>query len=198
MQTARTYAFKDDQDAKVPIRILFDSGSQLSYVSENLRQKLDLRPIGNEVININTFGTEKYRKHNCAQVEVSLETAGNNHVKIKALSYPTICSPVKSNVTIESFERLLGLELADDPCRFESEDESIDLLIGLNYYYDFVIGDVIRGEHGPVAVRSKLGWLISGSVEANTETDSHVYTSSNLIVEEGNQVVSEGRQMMNC
>ena len=194
LQTARTYAFKDDQDAKVPIRILFDSGSQLSYVSENLRQKLDLRPIGNEVININTFGTEKYRKHNCAQVEVSLETAGNNHVKIKALSYPTICSPVKSNVTIESFEHLLGLELADDPCRVESEDESIDLLIGLNYYYDFVIGDVIRGEHGPVAVRSKLGWLISGSVEANTETDSHVYTSSNLIVEEGNQVVSEGRQ----
>ena len=53
---------------------------------------------------------------------------------------------------------------------------------------------MIRGEHGPVAVRSKLGWLISGSVEANMEIDSHVYTSSNLIVEEGNQVVSKGRQ----
>lgn len=193
LQTARTYAFKDDQDAKVPIRILFDSGSQLSYVSENLREKLDLRPIGNEVININTFGTEKYRKHNCAHIEVSIETAGNNHVKIKALSYPTICSPVKSNVKIESFEHLLGLELADDPCRVDSEDESIDILIGLNYYYDFVIGDVIRGKSGPVAVRSKVGWLISGSAEANTETDFHVYTSSNLIIE-GDHVESESKQ----
>ena len=51
------------------------------------------------------------------------------------------------------------------------------MLIGSNFYWNVVTGDTLRGDHGPVAVNSKLGWLLSGAddtVEAKQITHSHV------------------------
>ena len=53
------------------------------------------------------------------------------------------------------------LELANS---FNCSTQQIDILIGSDYYYDFISGEVVRGETGPVAVGSKLGWLLSGPV----------------------------------
>jgi len=35
-------------------------------------------------------------------------------------------------------------------------------LVGLNYYYTFVTGEVVKGGDSPIAVKSKLGWILSG------------------------------------
>ena len=40
----------------------------------------------------------------------------------------------------------------------------IDILKGADHYYDIVIGGVIRGSAGPVAISSKVGWLPAGPV----------------------------------
>ena len=42
--------------------------------------------------------------------------------------------------------------------------DAVDILIGSDYYLVAVIGDVTHGKGGPVAVRSKFGWLLSGPV----------------------------------
>ena len=63
------------------------------------------------------------------------------------------------------FVKLAELDLADYP-RTDSND-SIDVLIGSDYYWDIVSGDVIRGG-GPTAVHSRLGWLLSGPIQGNT------------------------------
>ena len=39
--------------------------------------------------------------------------------------------------------------------------ESIDVLIGSDYYWDFVSGDSIKDNQGLTAVYSKFGWLLS-------------------------------------
>ena len=44
-----------------------------------------------------------------------------------------------------------------------------------------VIGDVIRGKCGPVAVRSKFGWLLSGPVRSTNAASNELV--SNLILE---------------
>jgi len=43
----------------------------------------------------------------------------------------------------------------------------IDVLIGSDHYWKFVTGEIRQGEQGPVAIRSKLGWLLSGSVDSS-------------------------------
>ena len=42
----------------------------------------------------------------------------------------------------------------------------MDILVGLDYYWFFLTGGTIRGElGGPIALESKLGWILSGPVE---------------------------------
>ena len=60
---------------------------------------------------------------------------------------------------------LEGLELADG-C--SDHKASIDILIGSDHYWNIVTGDLITGDHGPVAVSSKLGWLLSGPIDSRT------------------------------
>ena len=67
-------------------------------------------------------------------------------------------------VDINHYTHLHWLELAD--CLISSESnhdhsgDTIDLLICSDYYWEFVINEIICGEKGPVAVNSKFGWLI--------------------------------------
>ncbi|KAL9977059.1 hypothetical protein ACROYT_G014423 [Oculina patagonica] len=71
-----------------------------------------------------------------------------------------------------------GFELADEP--YDAEG-SIDMLIGCDYYWDFVTGETRRGDEGPIAVKSKLGWLLSGPV--NGTLDRSYVSHSNFIIE---------------
>ena len=74
-----------------------------------------------------------------------------------------------------------GLELADELC---SSGRSADLLIGSDYYWNFVTGETKRGKEGPIAVNSKLGCLLSGPV--NESVDRSFITNSNLIIDRHN------------
>ena len=38
----------------------------------------------------------------------------------------------------------------------------MDMLIGSDFYRDFVTGEIIHGQSGPVAVRTTWGWVLSG------------------------------------
>ena len=56
----------------------------------------------------------------------------------------------------------------------------LGLLIGADHYYDFIVGDVVKGDTGPVAVKSKLGWLLSGPFNSTSKIDSNVISNLTL------------------
>ena len=68
-----------------------------------------------------------------------------------------------------------GLHLAD--C--SNPQDSIDVLIGCDHYWDFVTNEIVRGEVGPTAINSKFGWLLSGPTESATSSETSV---TNLII----------------
>lgn len=72
------------------------------------------------------------------------------------------------------------LELADEPSSSENYI-MIELLIGSDYYWLFVTGETRRGEEGPIAVDSKLGWLLSGPIN-EVSGDRCYVTHTNLII----------------
>ena len=40
---------------------------------------------------------------------------------------------------------------------------SVDILIGSDYYWDIIENEAVRGESGPVAIKSKVGYILSYS-----------------------------------
>ena len=171
LQTARVMAFGECSQRQLPVRVLFNNGSQLSYVTERLQQQLKLKPIKIEKLHLNTFGTASYKTQSCGVVNLSLQKPGFEEiVTISTLSSPVICSALPSAVNTGGYAHLNDLPLAD---RSINEKDSIDVLVGSNYYWTIVTGDL---EEGPVAVSSKFGWLLSGPVPAlGTNQLSHAH-----------------------
>ena len=76
---------------------------------------------------------------------------------------PTICEPLSCQpitASAEAHRHLAGLDLADwadgNSCL------PVDVLVGCDHYWDLVTGSVCRGEQGPTAIHTKLGWVLSG------------------------------------
>ena len=51
--------------------------------------------------------------------------------------------------------------------------KEVDVLIGSNFYWSFVTGDVVKSSEGPVAVDSKLGWFLSRPIDSHEMDVSH-------------------------
>ena len=84
-------------------------------------------------------------------------------VSISALTSPAICSPLSSAIKIDNHPQLCDLPLANRCAKPKGE---IDILIGSNFYWSIVTGQVVREEGGLAAVNSKLGWLLSGPIDS--------------------------------
>ena len=60
LQTARAVATNGSRSK--PVRILFDTGSQRSYVTNDLAKQLKLTPLKRETLHLNTFGNSQTMK----------------------------------------------------------------------------------------------------------------------------------------
>ncbi len=181
LQTARTYAYKGERSEVIPVRVLVDSGSQRSYITTDLQRRLGLKPIKTEVLNLNTFGDAGFSKKECDLVELTLQGRNGQDVHISALSFNSICSPLPGTINLENCPSFSSLDLAD--YNDETNDqEDIDVLIGSDYYWDVVTGNVVRESRGLAAVSSKFGWLVSGPVQNTQNADNRV--TSNLMLQQ--------------
>ena len=76
----------------VPVRILFDGGSQRSYITNDSKSRLGLSPKRVETLNLSTFGDKLYRKQKCELVEFELFKDGGDALSILALTFPKTCN----------------------------------------------------------------------------------------------------------
>ena len=180
LQTAQVTAI--GESTQLPVRVLLDSGSQLSYITTNLRERLRLKSIQREKLSVNTFGNSSFNVRSCDVVRFYICKPGSSdRIEIIAYTSPVICTPLPKLVDVCQYEHLHGLELADnDP----EEQSPIDILIGSDCYWTIVTGQTIIGDQGPVAIDSKLGWLLSGPLDCHNRavsTHSYMIVHGNLI-----------------
>ena len=121
-----------------------------------LKNKLSLNPERSDVLNLNTFGNDQVEKRRCDQVRLQLK-AQTRDIEITALSFPKICAPLSTMLDIDQYPHLQGLELADESL-LDDTFSDVDILIGSDFYYDIIMGDIRRGDEGPCAVNSEFGW----------------------------------------
>lgn len=65
LQTARALAANESTGRSANVHILFDTGSQRSYVTDSLTNRLKLKPLGKERLHLNTFGDHSFRTKTC-------------------------------------------------------------------------------------------------------------------------------------
>lgn len=159
------------------VRMLFDTGSQRTYVTSKCRDQMKLPTIRTESIMIKTFGNETSSIKDIDIVAVRVICPEGKDVVLECLVVPTICSDLTSHHTINVAKRhdhLKGLTLAD---RCVGGKSRVNILVGLDYYYQFVIGSVRRGRvNEPIALESSLGWILSGSF-CDDSTHNNLITS---------------------
>ena len=73
LQTARATAINEENSKSTEVRILFDNGSQRSYVTSNLMSRLKLKPVKTETLHLNTFGGNTFRKQSCDVIKLRLK-----------------------------------------------------------------------------------------------------------------------------
>ena len=186
LKTASVMARGENATNGIPVRILSDDGSQKTYITNNLKNRLKLKPIKKQTVHLNTFGSDQYQKHTLDVVKLKLKGQFNgyrNEVEIIALCVPGICSPLPASLDINKYPHLQSYELADKYTDTTNLSERpMEILIGCDQYYDIVTGDTVKGltEKSPVAVSSIFGYLVCGPTNDNLKDEIHI--NSNLII----------------
>ena len=171
LQTAQAEAHKPDApEISAQVRVILDSGSQRSYITTELKDKLNIPTLKSEPLMIKTFNSQSESIQVCDVVQLCVSNKeGNLAVKLNAYCIPTICAPLanqNTRVSQSKYDHLASLKLADVTCGLE--EGTIDILVGSDQYWQIVTGEVIKGESRPTAMNTKLGWVLSGPVESST------------------------------
>ena len=164
------------------VRVLFDSGSHRSFISAKAVENLGLRPVRRENLSIKAFGCRETDDSMRDVVEFCLlPLMGGKRVKVSCYVVDNITSI--ANIHVEKVKKLyphLHMIYFSDVSRFEDK-LNIQILIGSDFQWEFMEGEEIRGgPHEPVAVKTTLGWVLSGPLKGE-KFDSSPQCSVNLL-----------------
>ena len=142
MQTA-TIDLKNGKDEengiKQSVRALLDSGSQRTYISQDITDKLKLTPIDKNLLTIYTFRITKPKCIETPVVEVTVILKSGFTMKIKANVVPNITGTIeRTPFRSETIKQTLKQYELADTIPVKKESCNIDLLIGNDYYADIV------------------------------------------------------------
>ena len=132
LQTARTQIYNPDGlYSSLEVRVILDSGSQKSYITQQVRDALSLNVAYRQKMSIKTFGSEKEEQQDCEVVKVAMKTVDGAFLDLLLFTVPLICEPLNNqpiNFCNDEYDHLTHLTLAD-AC--DSGDMPNDILIGI-------------------------------------------------------------------
>ena len=141
-------------------------------ITTSLKSRLKLKSVCQERLSLNTFESDSFATRGCDVVTMMLRKPGiNERLKIVVCISPVICSSLPSLVNVSKYAHIKCLDLADSGSLRRGD---IDMLIGSDYYWQVVTGDIVNGDSGPVAISSMFGRLLSGPVDLpSIDSTSH-------------------------
>lgn len=138
LQTVTVWA--EGKNKRKLARILFDSGSQRSFITEELSRGLRCKLLGTEVLTVGVFGG-KTSEQTYRRVKVVLRNQHNGKThEIDALETRSICEqelPRPAEDILANMKEL-GLTMGDDVSGLE--DSGVGILLGSEHYWGCVTG----------------------------------------------------------
>lgn len=152
---------------------------------------------------IKTFGSETGQLQSRDLVQLCVQgMTSETCLYVNAYTVPIICSPLQLrnqavNFAASTYQHLSGLLLADSISADENENNvEVDVLIGADYNWHFLTGAIKRGESGPTAPQTKVGWLLSGPVQGGSALNSTQvnFTNTHALRVDTDQFMDEGSE----
>ena len=173
LQTAKAAIYRPGQpNEKFLARLILDSGSQRSYVTTTVKDKLRLPSERKQTISVKTFGSTEENTQSVDVVHLCITNEHGDDVQLSAFVIPLICDPLQSQSIVHAsvtHAHLRGLKLADYSTG--EDDIMVDILVGSDQYWQLVSGKVVRGDDGPTAIQTTLGWVLSGPTNGAVQND---------------------------
>ncbi len=136
----------------------------ISHITKRVVETLGLKVTRTDVVQVNVFGGKGSTPSRREFVLVNLKTRNGDVMVVECMVSPTICHAIEGQNVDQSVifeaEHLYDLPLADDLCK--SGGCEIDLLLGLDVYFDILTGDIRKGSSGPVAIGTRFGYVLAG------------------------------------
>lgn len=120
--------------------------------------------------------------------EFFILTKDKSSVPVKAIVVPKIASSLDDShrKTLKSLSYLKDLDLAHLPTG--KDTLSIEMLIGADFFWSFVGSEApIRGE-GPTAIKSRLGYLVSGPLQGVQVNNENAVSSFGVMAVEEDDI----------
>ncbi|XP_064475845.1 uncharacterized protein LOC135389743 [Ornithodoros turicata] len=148
---------------KAKCKVMFDTGSQRSFVTEEVAERLRCRTVGKEKLRIGVFGGQGAER-TFRRVSLKLQSmSSDKEYKIEVLVTDVISTqrtPTPGPAIIDSM-REKNLAVEHLLCR-ESRQQ-VQILVGADHYWDLVTGKVVRLRSSLRAVETRLGWTVYGT-----------------------------------
>jgi len=142
---------------------------------------MKLQPYKTDKVFLSTFGAQSPSISILNLAQIHLITTSGEQLPLSVLIVPTIATLIQSVVEgdIMQLSYLKDVPLAH-PVTTEQPFQ-ISLLIGADYYWSIIENHIIRG-NGPNAVKSKIGYLLSGPMpHCNMSDTSSTSLYTNVI-----------------
>ena len=192
MQTAKAVIGNGDTSAHETTRILFDSGSQRTYITERLAEKLGVKPTAEQELKLVTFGNEHTKVIKTKSVQIDIALKDGSCMKLTANVVPTISGTIHRNpltkVLSKQMENLVNSVDLADTIPSVKETTTIDVLIGNDYYLDLVLPQRIEVDPDLYLLSSKLGWILTVRL---SEVENSTVTMSMFVLTYGNDVTKQ-------
>ena len=133
----------------------------MSYITPSLATKLNLKPVAAHTVSIKTFGNHGSQEV-LNKVNVCFITSEGEDISINCFA-KDICAPLTGQQFTHKndYDHLKNLNLADS---YNSGHVPIDILIGADSYWKFMENNIITVNSGPVAIKSKFGFVLSCNI----------------------------------
>ncbi|XP_057662504.1 uncharacterized protein LOC130897587 [Diorhabda carinulata] len=158
------------QNQPVKVRILLDNGSQNSFISKELVQKLNYTPY-KKILNISGISETSTLSNEMLDIVLhsNVDPSKNFEISCAVLEKITTTIPqVKVNVDHITIPSRIVNKLAD---KTFATPGKIDLLIGADVYYELLTYGLIKlGDGLPTLFNTHLGYVISGRLNSRQES----------------------------
>ena len=163
----------DNQSAKDEVKEVLQTLDEVTMNYDQKSHEVDAKHAENEAykddeLNKKTKGfgggNDTVRHLKSTTLRVLMDERSS--IQMKVVIVPEIASPIRTHSKeITKLPYLRGLKLAHAfPAHYGFR---VNLLIGADYYWEFMEDKIIRGD-GPTAVESKIGYLLSGPTKKST------------------------------
>ena len=147
------------------VRILIDSGSDHSYIKQDIAESLGMQSEGpSKLMHGGQSRTIKVRKFKFTLTALD----GSKSADVSAWAVDKVCAPLEAvPVDISKYRYLKGLKLGDS---YPRQTANIDILLGSDQWGQILrSGLKKRDASSPIATNSIFGWMISGNLDVGSE-----------------------------